>query len=103
VEANIGPGCWRHHPDKDRGWTLTQPRPGHFVWISPLGRTYRTRGEPIRPHLPDPDPPPDGTDQRQDPETGPGNPHELRILWREGRNPAPPPPPKPDTEEEPPF
>ncbi|QYN37991.1 DUF222 domain-containing protein [Pseudonocardia sp. DSM 110487] len=102
VQANIGPGCWRHHPDKDRGWTLTQPRPGHFVWISPLGRTYRTRGEPIRPDLPDPDPPPEGTDQRQDPDTEPGNPHQLRILWRDGNNPAPPPP-KPDTEEEPPF
>ncbi|QYN32871.1 DUF222 domain-containing protein [Pseudonocardia sp. DSM 110487] len=103
VQANIGPGCWRHHPDKDRGWTLTQPEPGHFVWISPLGRTYRTRGEPIRPDLPDPDPPRDGTDQRQDPDTEPGNPHQLRILWREGRNPAPPPPPEPDTEEDPPF
>ncbi|QYN39578.1 HNH endonuclease [Pseudonocardia sp. DSM 110487] len=103
VQANIGPGCWRHHPDKDRGWTLTQPRPGHFVWISPLGRTYRTRGEPIRPDLPDPDPPPDGTDRREDPDTGPGNPHELRILWREGNNPAPLPPPAPDAEEEPPF
>jgi hypothetical protein len=103
VQANIGPGCWRHHPDKDRGWTLTQPRPGHFVWISPLGRTYRTRGEPVRPDLPDPDPPPEGTDRREDPDTEPGNPLELRILWREGRDPAPPPPPAPDPEEEPPF
>jgi hypothetical protein len=102
VEGNIGPGCWRHHPDKDRGWTLTQPQPGQFVWISPLGRTYRTRGEPVRPDLPDPDPPPEGTDPREDPDTEPGNPLDLRILWREGRNPAPPPP-APDTEEEPPF
>jgi hypothetical protein len=56
VEANIGPLCPRHHPDKDRGWSLTQPEPGLFVWISPLGRRYSTRGEPIRPDLPDPDP-----------------------------------------------
>jgi hypothetical protein len=58
AETNIGPGCWRHHPDKDRGWTLVQPEPGQFVWMSPLGRIYRTRGEPIRPDLPEPDPPP---------------------------------------------
>jgi hypothetical protein len=103
VEGNIGPGCWRHHPDKDRGWTLTQPRPGHFVWISPLGRTYRTRGEPIRPDLPEPDPPPQGTDQRENPDIDDGIRPDPSILWREGRNPTPPPPPVPDTEEEPPF
>ncbi|TWF80844.1 uncharacterized protein DUF222 [Pseudonocardia hierapolitana] len=68
VEGNIGPGCWRHHQDKDRGWTLTQPEPGHFVWISPLGRTYRTRGGPVRPDLPEPEPPAEGTDRREDPE-----------------------------------
>ncbi|GAA5113793.1 HNH endonuclease signature motif containing protein [Pseudonocardia adelaidensis] len=56
VEINIGPACKRHHPDKDRGWTLTQPEPGVFLWISSLGRAYRTRGEPIRPDLPEPDP-----------------------------------------------
>jgi hypothetical protein len=104
VEANLGPGCRRHHPDKDRGWTLTQPAPGHFVWISPLGRTYRTRGGPVRPDLPEPEPPPEGTDRREDPESEPGNPLDLRILWRDGRNPPPPPPPAADTdEEEPPF
>ncbi|GAA5120392.1 DUF222 domain-containing protein [Pseudonocardia adelaidensis] len=104
VEGNIGPGCRRHHPDKDRGWRLSQPEPGHFVWISPLGRTYRTRGEPIRPDLPDPEPPPEGSDQRENPDTDHGNPLDLRVLWREGRDPAPPPPsPAPDTEEEPPF
>jgi hypothetical protein len=59
VAANIGPACRRHHPDKDRGWVLTQPEPGTFVWVSPLGRTYRTRGEPIRPDLPDPEPAPE--------------------------------------------
>jgi hypothetical protein len=56
LPGNIGPSCKRHHPDKDRGWTLAQPEPGTFVWGSPLGRTYRTRGEPVRPDLPEPDP-----------------------------------------------
>jgi len=73
------------------------------VWISPLGRTYRTRGEPIRPDLPDPDPPPEGTDQREDPEAEQGARLDLRILWREGRNPAPPPPLVSDTDDEPPI
>lgn len=103
VEANIGPGCWRHHPDKERGWTLTQPEPGQFVWRSPLGRTYRTQGEPIRPDLPDPEPPAEGVDSREDPEVVEGGRLDLRILWRPPHNPAPPPPPPDDDEEEPPF
>jgi hypothetical protein len=103
VETNVGPACRRHHPDKQRGWSLTQPQPGHFVWISPLGRTYRTQGGPVRPELPEPDPPPEGTDRREDPETEQGYRLDQRILWREGRNPEPPPPPAPDTQEEPPF
>jgi hypothetical protein len=102
--TNIGSGCWRHHPDKQRGWRLSQPEPGLFVWISPLGRTYRTRGEPVRPDLPGPDPPPDGADPRDDPDTDRhGGRLDLRILWRKGRSPFPPPPRAPDTEEEPPF
>jgi hypothetical protein len=45
---NIGPGCDRHHMYRhEGGWCLSQPEPGHFVWTSPLGRVYRTRGEPI--------------------------------------------------------
>jgi hypothetical protein len=102
VEANVGPACRRHHPDKQRGWGLTQPQPGNFVWISPLGRTYRTRGEPVRPDLPDPDPPPEGTDRREDPQTEQGYRLDQNILWRDGRNPQPPPPPAPDAEEDPP-
>jgi hypothetical protein len=57
--TNTGPGCGRHHLYKtELGWQLHQPRPGHFHWTSPLGRTYRTRGEPITPHLPEPTPAP---------------------------------------------
>jgi hypothetical protein len=74
------------------------------VWISPLGRTYRTRGQPIRPDLPDPDPPPPETDTRDDPGTDQGGRLDLHILWREMCNVAPPPPPPaPDDDVEPPF
>jgi hypothetical protein len=103
VEDNIGPGCKRHHADKQRGWTLSQPEPGLFVWTSPLGRTYTTRGEPIRPDLPEPEPPPEGADPRDDPDTDHGTRLDLRILWRPARDPEPPPPPAPDDQEEPPF
>jgi hypothetical protein len=74
-----------------------------LVWTSPLGRTYRTRGEPIRLDLPEPDPPADGTDPRDNPDTDHGRHLDLRILWRPARNPAPSPSPAPDAEEEPPF
>jgi hypothetical protein len=48
--ANTGPLCRRHHGYKTKGWwRLTQPEPGRFRWISPLGREYLTRGEPIGP------------------------------------------------------
>jgi Domain of unknown function (DUF222) len=63
VAANIGPACKRHHPDKDRGWSLAQPEPGLFLWVSPLGRPYVTKGEPVRPDLPDPDPAPPSTEE----------------------------------------
>ena len=59
TSTNTGPGCERHHLYKtELGWQLHQPRPGHFHWTSPLGRTYRTRGEPITPQLPEPTPAP---------------------------------------------
>jgi hypothetical protein len=41
AEDNIGPACKRHHPDKERRWTLTQPR----ARAVPVG-------EPARAHLP---------------------------------------------------
>jgi hypothetical protein len=60
---NIGPLCERHHRYKTNGWwRLSQPQPGQFHWTSPLGHSYRTRGEPIRPPTlrpqPGPTPPP---------------------------------------------
>lgn len=54
TSANSGPGCPMHHFWKSElGWRLRQPKPGHFEWTSPLGRLYRTRGEPISPPMPD--------------------------------------------------
>jgi hypothetical protein len=105
VEVNIGPACRRHHPDKDRGWSLTQPRPGNFRWVSPLGRIYWTRGEPVRPDLPESDPAPHPdeetateTDQRL-------RRYDPRIVERPATDPPRPPPkpqPPPDNDE-PPF
>lgn len=107
VPANIGPACRRHHTDKDRGWRLTQPEPGRFCWTSPLGNTYRTRGEPIRLDLPDPDPQP-----REDPgeQTAAEVDRRLRnydppLLQPPATNPPLPPPPEPEPPEDgdPPF
>jgi hypothetical protein len=50
TRCNIGPLCRRHHRYKSLGWwRLSQPSPGEFCWTSPLGRLYRTRGDPINP------------------------------------------------------
>lgn len=64
IDSNLGCLCARHHGHKTKGWwRLAQPNPGHFIWTSPLGRTYRTRGEPFDPpstgphaRPPEPDP-----------------------------------------------
>jgi hypothetical protein len=42
-ECNLGPLCRHHHRVKQaRGWRLTQPEPGVFVWNMPSGRFYTT-------------------------------------------------------------
>ena len=57
TQTELNPECDRHHLYKhELGWRLHQPRPGVFRWTSPLGRSYRTRGEPIMPPLPRPSP-----------------------------------------------
>ncbi|MBB6374682.1 hypothetical protein BKA01_001904 [Pseudonocardia eucalypti] len=57
THTNLGPGCKHDHRLKhEGGWTVTQPQPGRFIWISPLGRRYHTRGEPITD--PEPEAPP---------------------------------------------
>ncbi|MBV9315616.1 MAG: HNH endonuclease, partial [Pseudonocardia sp.] len=103
IRINIGPECGLHHPYKDRGWRLTQPEPGVFRWVSPLGRIYVTRGEPVMPPLPAPRPRP------TQPELG--NPLPLcdgSILppttsLIPGPEPEPPPQPDADDLDPPPF
>jgi hypothetical protein len=47
---NLGSPCIRWHNAKTHlGWRLEQPRPGFFVWTSPLGRTYVRRSRPLIP------------------------------------------------------
>ena len=42
-ECNLGPLCRHHHRVKQaKGWRLTQPEPGVFVWNTPSGRFYTT-------------------------------------------------------------
>ena len=61
-QANTGPVCKHDHDLKHKGgWRLEQPEPGVFVWLSPLGRLYRTRGDPIIP-LDEPEPEPEDDD-----------------------------------------
>jgi hypothetical protein len=99
--------CKRHHPDKERNWTLTQPEPGLFRWVSPLGRIYVTKGEPIHPDLPDPEPahhPDEETAAEVDQRL---RRYDPRILQRPAKDPPrPPPPPRPGPladNEPPPF
>jgi hypothetical protein len=41
ITANLGSLCTYHHRAKhEAGWRLTQPSPGVFVWLSPLGHRY---------------------------------------------------------------
>ena len=57
VRINLGPLCPHDHGVKHgAGWTVTQPQPGTFVWCSPLGGRYVTRGEFLTPELPEPAP-----------------------------------------------
>ena len=45
-QCNLGPLCRRHHRCKQaHGWTLEQPEPGVFVWITPARRRYTTSPE----------------------------------------------------------
>jgi hypothetical protein len=40
--CNLGPLCRHHHPGRHNGyWTLVQPSPGVFVWVTRHGQVYR--------------------------------------------------------------
>src|SRR5882757_7833198 len=64
TSTNGGPVCKHDHNLKSTGgWTLHQPKPGQFIWHTPLGQTHHSQGEPILHPLPEPnqhsaDPPP---------------------------------------------
>ncbi|WP_084682035.1 HNH endonuclease signature motif containing protein [Actinomycetospora chiangmaiensis] len=49
---DLGALCRRDHllkGDPDSGWTLRQPRPGHFEWTSPTGRVHTVLPHRYRP------------------------------------------------------
>lgn len=53
VRANLGPVCPHDHDLKTvGGWHLEQPEPGRFLWRSPLGGAYPSRGEFLDPPVP---------------------------------------------------
>jgi len=55
VRVNLGPTCAHDHDVKHgAGWLVEQPEPGTFVWRSPLGGEYRSRGEFLHPRMPSP-------------------------------------------------
>jgi hypothetical protein len=107
---DLGPACRHDHGLKHRGWTLTQPTPGVFVWRSPLGCTYRTRAEPLLPPPPPPLPvPPEDDhccDTASDTASEEERPDPPLIVWRPPtptEDPRPPPTPTTDLDEPPPF
>jgi hypothetical protein len=105
-EINIGPLCGHDHQLKhEGGWRLTQPEPGHFIWISPLGRTYHTRPQPISIDLPDPLPRPEQYPDHPSPATADTD-DDGPILERPPPEPDPPEPadePPERADEPPPF
>lgn len=51
---NTGMECPHDHDLKDKaGWQLDQPEPGRFIWYSPLGQVYRSRGDPVITPIPE--------------------------------------------------
>ena len=103
AEHNLGDACRHDHRVKhDGGWQLHQPKPGLFRWISPLGRRYHTRPQPIIDDLPDPIPGPEYP-------RGPTSDYPRRVRTHLYRPPPAPQllptsPPVPDTDpDEPPF
>jgi hypothetical protein len=101
TSTNSGPLCRHDHRLKHEGrWRLHQPTAGHFTWISPLGRIYRTQPPPIINDLPEPTPRP------HDPDPWPfaRSDDDLPILERPPPKPDPPPPfEPPDPDAPPPF
>ncbi len=101
VTANLGAACAHDHDVKHRGgWRLEQPEPGVFVWHSPLGGQYRTRGEFLLPEMPEPAPDDLGPDVGQPSRTVDGP---ILRPYRPEQRPRPPPPRRTELPAEPPF
>ena len=100
--GNLGGACRHDHRLKgEGGWSLTQPEPGHFHWISRLGHTYQIHPEPIIEPLPDPLP----RDHKPWPLITPEDEgwEDDQILEPPPPEPDPPPPPAQyDPESDPP-
>ncbi|HEV2783698.1 MAG TPA: DUF222 domain-containing protein [Actinophytocola sp.] len=48
VDDNLGPLCWRDHRLKHLcQWSLQQPEPGRYVWISPVGQRHEVTPESL--------------------------------------------------------
>lgn len=101
-DGNLGSACRHDHKLRhEGGWTVRQPQPGYFVWISRLGVHYSVRPPLIIEPLPDPIPrQPAATYRRGDHDEGKEDP-----IWREPLVPPaePEPPPPPDPNEPIPF
>ena len=90
VPANLGAACAHDHDVKHRGgWRLEQPEPGVFVWHSPLGGRYRTRGEFLLPAMPELCPAEPGPHDDQPTATAQGP---ILQPYRPVQRPRPPPP-----------
>jgi hypothetical protein len=107
TEDNLGVPCRHNHRLRhDGGWRLVQVAPGHFVWISRLGRHYARRPPPAIPPLPDPMPDPAPADPDQDEPDRPG--WENSSCLQPEPTPAQPAPdpapaPQPADDDIPPF
>lgn len=104
-DINLGDFCRHDHRLKhEGGWQLSQPEPGHFVWVSRLGQRYRVRPPPVLEPLPDPLP---RNAVEQPAWTAPDDGWQETTVWLEDSEPAappePPPAPEPSEEEPPPF
>ncbi|HEX4103626.1 MAG TPA: hypothetical protein VHY21_24315, partial [Pseudonocardiaceae bacterium] len=101
TDTNSGPLCRHDHQLKTAGWwRLHQSQPGHFTWISPLGRRYHTQPPPIIHDLPEPRPRPIDVDYLPVATLEDDTP----ILERPPPQPEPAlPPTLPDPHEPPPF
>ena len=92
TDAGLASACRHDHRLRHEGdWTVEHTEPGQLIWISPLGRRYRTRPPPGLLDLPEPRP---GAIDERDAEPDPEHPlpgwDPISCL-----QPQPPPAPPP--------